>query len=56
MTTTILNIRISEFEKLIPKVSGLLKKTDYDAKISDIERKYFTTSDYNKFTSNMMQR
>ena len=26
------------------------KKTDDDARISDIERKYFTTSDYNKFT------
>ena len=28
------------------------KKTDYDAKISEMENKYFTTSDYNKFTSN----
>ena len=32
------------------------KKTDYDAKISDIEGKYFTTSDYNKYANNMMQR
>ena len=26
----------------------LLKKTDYNAKISDIEGKYFTRFDYNK--------
>ena len=26
----------------------------YDAKISDIEKKYFTTSDYHKFTSNIL--
>ena len=25
-------------------------KTDYDPKMSDIEFKYFTTADYNKFT------
>ena len=25
-----------------------------DAKISDIETKYFTTSDYNKFTSEVL--
>ena len=27
---------------------------DYDAKISDIESKYFTTSDYNKFTNEII--
>ena len=33
-------------------VSNLLKnKTGYDAKISDIKSKYFTTDDYKKFTS-----
>ena len=35
-------------------VSGLFKKTDYDAKISDIEAKYFTTSDYNTITSEIL--
>ena len=30
------------------------KKTDYDAKISDIESKYITTADYNKFTKNIV--
>ena len=30
----------------------LVKKTDYDAKISDIESEYISTADYNKFTKN----
>ena len=30
------------------------KITDYDSKISDIEGKYFTTSDYNKFTNDIL--
>ena len=28
----------------------VVKKVDYDAKVLDIESKYFTTADYNKFT------
>ena len=35
-------------------LSGLVKKTDYDAKISKIQEKYFTTCDYNKFTSEIL--
>ena len=31
----------------IPDVSNLVKKTDDDDKILDIEFKYFTTADYN---------
>ena len=38
-------------ENKIPSVTDLVKKTDYDAKISEIENKYFTTSDYNKLTN-----
>ena len=30
------------------------KKADYNAKISEMENKRFTTSDYNKFTSNTL--
>ena len=26
---------------------------DYDAKISEMEKQYFTTSDYDKFTNNI---
>ena len=29
------------------------KKTDYNAKMSDIEGKYIVTSDYDKFTSDI---
>ena len=34
----------------IPNFSDLVIKTDYDSETKDIEGKYFTTSDYNKFT------
>ena len=34
----------------IPEVSGLIKKIDYDNKISDADGKYFTTSNYEKIT------
>ena len=46
--------KIEEVQNKIPDVSGLVKKTDYDAKISDIEGKYFTTADYNKFTRDVL--
>ena len=36
----------------IPNVSDLVKKADYDTKISEMQNKYFTTSDYKKFASN----
>ena len=45
-----LNTEIGEVGKKLPDISGLLKKTDYNAKISDIELKYFTASYYNRFT------
>ena len=38
--------KISEFENKIPVVSNLVKKTDYDTKILENERKYFNSSDY----------
>ena len=54
MTESVLKTKISEVENNIISVSGLVKKTDYDAKIKDIERKYFSTTDYNKFTSDIL--
>ena len=40
MTTTVLNAKNAEIEKTIPEVSGLVQKqTDYNTKISDIEKK-----------------
>ena len=38
----------------IPDVSDSVKKIDYDSKIKDIGEKYFTTFDYNKFTSDIL--
>ena len=46
-------------EKKMPDVSSLVKRTDYDAKISEIENKvnyhdhdeYTTTSEFNKLTT-----
>ena len=37
-----------------PNVSDIVKKTDYDAEIPDIDVKYFTMSDYNKFTNDIL--
>ena len=37
--------------KKVPNVRNLVKKTDYEAKISDNESKHITTADYNKFTN-----
>ena len=56
VTATVLNIQISEAENKIPSVSGLVKKkkTDYDAKMKDIDGKYITAVDYNKFTNGIL--
>ena len=55
---------INDIEGKVPSITGLatrdtqcsnlFKKTDYDAKISDIETEYFTISDYNKFTGEIL--
>ena len=37
-------------ENKIPDDSDTVKKAEYDGKIKYIESKYFTTSDYSKFT------
>ena len=54
MTTTTCNTKISEVKKKILIVSDLVKKTDYIAKISEIDEKYITTSDYNKFLKEIL--
>ena len=54
MTTTVLDTNIGEVEIKIPDVSVLEKKTNYNARISDIEKKYLTTSDNNRFTSGIL--
>ena len=54
MTTTVLDTKIEESHNKICNTSVLVNKTDYDAKILEIEEKYFTTADYNKFTSDIL--
>ena len=44
-TTTLFNTKISEVENKTSSVSGLVKKTDYYAKIKHTEKKYFTIGD-----------
>ena len=47
--TGLADTALSAVENKIPDVSSLVKKTDCEAKISDIESKYFIAADYNKF-------
>ena len=54
MTTTVLDTKTKEADSKIHNLSGLVKKTDYDNKILEIKRKYFTTSAYNKFKSDIL--
>ena len=39
---------------MIPNVSDLVKKIEYNAKLSDIKDKYSTTSDYNEFMNEIL--
>ena len=48
VTATVLNTKIKEVDEKIPDLCGLGKKK-INAKISQIQRKYFATFDYNKF-------
>ena len=54
MTTTVLNTKIKEVDNKIPELRGSVKKTSYDSKISDMEKKCLTNSDYNKIMSDIL--
>ena len=54
VNTVVLNIKIDEVENEFSKVIVLFKKTYYEAQISDIQKKQFTTFDYNKFKSDIL--
>ena len=45
---------LTAVENRITNVSDLVKKIDYDVKIKIMEGKYFTASDYNKFTNKII--
>ena len=51
-----ITVALHAFENKIPNISDLAKKKQYDAKISDIASKYFTTSDYNKFMGEILMQ
>ena len=46
---------MEKLTKNLSEVSDLFKKTGYNTKILDTETKSFTISDYNKFTSEILQ-
>ena len=52
MTATVPNTNTCENK--IPEVSRLDKKIDCDNKISDVDGKYFTTSNYEKNTEEIL--
>ena len=53
MAILVLDTKIKEVKNKIPGLSDLVKKKDCDAKVSEIEEKCFTTSSYNRFTSDL---
>ena len=55
VTTIVLNTKFGGVENIVPNVTNLAKKRNYGAKIKDIEKKYFTTADCNKFTSETLK-
>ena len=56
ITNIVTTTGLTAVENKIPNVSDLVKKEDYDTEIKGITNKYFTTSDYNKFTNNILDR
>ena len=54
VTTNFLNRKISKVENGISNVGVVVQKPDYDAKITDIKGKHFTTADYNRFTGDIL--
>ena len=49
MTATVPNTKIREVENKFQDVNSLVKKIVYNAKISDFDKNYFNTFDYNDF-------
>ena len=54
VTTNFLNRKISKVENGISNVGVVVQKLDYDAKITDIKGKNFTTADYNRFPGDVL--
>ena len=54
LTAAVVNTKIGNVHNKIPDVSKLVKKVNCDAKIKDIQGKYFTTTDYNKLMNDIL--
>ena len=54
LTAAVVNTKIGNVDNKIPDVSKLVKKVNCGAKIKDIQGKYFTTTDYNKFMNDIL--
>ena len=54
ITGLVTNAALAAVEKKIQNVSDLVKKTKYDAKVSEIYIKYFNRSDYDNFTTDIL--
>ena len=50
----VLNAKNSQVKNKIPVVGNLVKKTDYNTEILEIEGKYITNFDFNKFTKEIL--
>ena len=53
-TMIVLNRKNSEVVNKIPDVNKFFNKSNFDAKIKEIWGKYFIATDYNKFTSDIL--
>lgn len=51
VSTAALNTKVTEIKNEIPHISCLFNKTDCDARIKEIDDRYNTTSEFNKFWS-----
>ena len=54
LVTTLCNTKTGEVENKIPDITSLNKKAYYNTKIKDMEGKYFTKCNYNKFMSDIL--
>ena len=54
ITGLVTTAALAAVEKRIQNVSDLVKKTKYDAKVSEIYIKYFNRSDYDNFTTDIL--
>ena len=54
ITGLVTTAALAAVEKKIQNVSDLVKKTKYDAKVSEIYIKYFNRSDYDNFTTDIL--